>query len=351
MRKLMIGVLAFGLGISLSFQVLAERDLYQDSSSVVSDQSAAARTAAAKEALERVVLRVAGVDRALKSPSVTSALAKPDRFVQGFAYQRAEQGFNIQLQFDQAAVDALLSRAGLPTWPTPRPQPLLWLAVDEGAGREMVKLGDLEVDALAFTDALGNDGFSIREPILDLEDRIALGVSKLWYGDQAAIVAASERYNSGYVLVGKFAKVSSGYVGSWQLITPKRTKTLNLTVTSLDEALAASTGFTRNLIAQETAISVSGTQVSGMQMVVSGVLSFADYTDAVNYVDNLTGISDASLARVDGDRLTFDIKLSGRLERVDSLIIAQGRLKKMPQDDLFTEQPTLHYYWLPQSTR
>ncbi len=351
MRHLWFLVSIFIAVFAFSWAYASDRNLYQDAVSEVIDQSAAARKEAASGALARVIIRVAGVDRALQAPAVKEALSKPDSYIQGFSYTVADEGFGLSLQFDRSAVDKLLRRAGLPKWPLPRPAPLVWVALDDGAGQEVVRLANLDIDQDSVQQQLVSEGFDFRYPILDLEDRIAMGVSSIWYGDRRAIMSASERYSANYVLVGKFAKVSTGYIGSWSLFTPTTSRSLDVSSDSLDQAIASGISFTRNLVAEQTAINVAGTSVSGMQLVVSGVLSFSDYTAAIDYVSGLTGVSDARLLKVDGDRLIFDIKLAGRLDRVESLITAQGKMKKLPADSFSLDQQQLQYYWIAKGMR
>ncbi|WP_426806139.1 DUF2066 domain-containing protein, partial [Stenotrophomonas sp. SrG] len=41
-------------------------------------------------------------------------------------------------RFRQDDVDGLMSALGLPLWPQPRPKPVVWLAIDDGAGPRLV---------------------------------------------------------------------------------------------------------------------------------------------------------------------------------------------------------------------
>src|SRR5690606_6601894 len=47
--------------------------------------------------------------------------------------------------FDPGSIDALVAGAGLDYWASPRPQPILWLAIDDGRGARLVNSQQLNV--------------------------------------------------------------------------------------------------------------------------------------------------------------------------------------------------------------
>ncbi len=81
----------------------------------VRSQDDAERADALRSALAKVVIERSGDAAALAREDVANEVAKADRYVLQYSYQREAPGAPLQLvaQFDAAAVDALLLRLGL----------------------------------------------------------------------------------------------------------------------------------------------------------------------------------------------------------------------------------------------
>jgi len=85
------------------------------------------------------------------NPIVAAAVSDPARYVQEFQYRTAAaaeggagggQELRLWTRFDSRAVDGLLREAALPTWGRVRPSLLVWLAVEDAAGRTLVGADD-----------------------------------------------------------------------------------------------------------------------------------------------------------------------------------------------------------------
>ncbi|MBC6942358.1 MAG: DUF2066 domain-containing protein [Xanthomonadales bacterium] len=121
----------------------------------VRSQDEAERADALRSALAKVVIERSGDAAALAREDVANEVAKADRYVLQYSYQRAAPGAPLQLvaQFDAAAVDALLLRLGLLA-ETP--------ATGAVAGQTRVWIGGLH-DA---DDWLRVSGYLARHPML-----------------------------------------------------------------------------------------------------------------------------------------------------------------------------------------
>jgi hypothetical protein len=133
--------------------------------------------------------------------------------------------------FNSAAIVDALARANWPVWGAERPLTLLWIAVDLSDGPRalmgaspaaeegspelteiMTRLRE-EIDAVA-----SERGLPTTYPLLDLEDRAAIGFADVWGGFDALISAASERYNADGVLVGRVGVNAFGIDVRWSFL-------------------------------------------------------------------------------------------------------------------------------------
>lgn len=198
--------------IMVSPNVAAEKsvDIYNTSSLVI-NQSPEVRQKATAKGLNRVLIRLSGQQNISQSQSIQIALKQAPDYLDRFSYQSTQQTLTIAgaarpatlllMQFNAAAVKRLLSEANLPLWSERRPDVLVWTATDK-RGKKYV---DIESDmAKALNTSAADRGLPIVLPVLDLEDRRALPVARLWALDENQVRLASQRYATNAVLSGRF---------------------------------------------------------------------------------------------------------------------------------------------------
>lgn len=215
---------AFGLCLLALPLAAQELDLYEGEV-VVSSQADAERRAALPRALAQVFVKLTGDARADQDPVLASRLADAGRLLQRYRYRQdvvpEAGGARVRLfllaRFDPAGVDALLADAGRSVWPTPRPAPLLWLAIDDGRGPRLVASAQAAAVS-ALTTRARNRGLRVAFPLLDLEDQRAIAVEDVWNDRHQAIAAASGRYQAPVQLVGRMQRSGSSWDAQWTLL-------------------------------------------------------------------------------------------------------------------------------------
>ncbi|MDF1762841.1 MAG: DUF2066 domain-containing protein, partial [Oleibacter sp.] len=105
----------------------------------VPDQSEEARDSAIGEAFKLVVTKISGSDAALSDADVMAASEKAISYVKTMRYENdPEQGLMLSVKFADKSMQTLLQASGESVWGETRPDTLLWLAIDSGAGRDRV---------------------------------------------------------------------------------------------------------------------------------------------------------------------------------------------------------------------
>ena len=97
--------------------------------------------------LAATLAKVTGDRQAGSRPGVRDELAKARTIRRRLDY-RQDEGVSatgapsfqttLVVRFKQEAVDDLIDMLGIPVWPSPRPKPVLWLAIDDGSGPRLV---------------------------------------------------------------------------------------------------------------------------------------------------------------------------------------------------------------------
>lgn len=319
------------------------------------DRSAADPQARAyADALSAVLVRVTGDESAATDEDLLGLFPNPQRYVLQF---QAGDGNTLIVTLDGAAIVSLLRRAGQPVWGSDRPLTIVWLAVDRGMGeREIVgaaaddqeaRFARLDPNRELRERVLGaaeRRGIPMVFPLLDSEDREAVTSSDIWGGFDDALLAASRRYGTSSILVGRvqgddtYSNRWSYFFGNQQLTFTGSPETA---VNMLADALAEQFAFAGNAPLETVTLTISGIEsVSGygaLQRLLSGVSAIESFK-----VDTVAGSEIRYVVQVRGgtDRLASALEFSGFLQRSDWLGV----------DDLYAEEnasASLEYAYRP----
>ncbi|MBD8528128.1 DUF2066 domain-containing protein [Pseudomarimonas arenosa] len=324
-----------------------EIDLYEGEV-LVNDQSEATRNAALPRALAASLLRITGDPTVVSDPGIQSDLAQASLHLQHYRYRQdpqpgGGQQLSLVARFDPRAVDALVALSGRQVWPTPRPLPVVWLAIDDGRGARL--LGSAQASVVqALSQRARVRGLKLSFPLLDLAEQRDVPVSALWAGDTAAARRASERYQSSVSLIGKLYRSPSGWTCDWKLYQGERL--LGETSASAPDAnsvLAVGADLAADLMAA-AATSEIATGPAGRYLVeISGLRSAEDFSRVLAYLGRLSVVRSMAAQGAEGDRLRVELELSTGVQGLSRLLLtgnvlrpAEGSSESRPQ---FVLQP------------
>lgn len=341
-------------------------DLYTASVLVVNRSPEVRRKAVAK-GLEDVLVRLSGRASVLQSQEVQSALTKAADYLDRFSYQATNQTLTIAgasqkatlllMQFDSLSVKRLAKRVGLPIWSENRPDTLVWAASDR-RGKKYVDMGSDLAEALNL--AAAERGLPIALPVLDLEDRAALPVTRLWALDEGRISSASKRYATNAVLSGRFTKNGQSWGGSFVLMHQGQNRYLSvqgkdeLTVTAslIDQVsdyfldiyainTASNTTSSTTLppkssvnpsAAVDASLGVVNTRVRGPRdvfLLVNNIDDFSKYVTLMNYFETLSALDSVIIVNASRPQLLLDLRLAVDKSQFLSVLELDKRLQRV----------------------
>jgi hypothetical protein len=188
----------------------------------VRSQGEADRHRGFARALAEVLGKLSGDRRAADRAGVAAELGRAGDFVDSYDYRQDEgvsaatgaptYGTTLIVRFDPDRVQDMASALGLPVWPTPRPKPVLWLAIDDGSGPRLVGLPKADA-ARSLLDRAIERGFRLGLPSGSAAEQAAVGA--IWRGDVGAIARISSRYNPPMQLIGKLYREGNGWAADW----------------------------------------------------------------------------------------------------------------------------------------
>ncbi|HEX5756493.1 MAG TPA: DUF2066 domain-containing protein, partial [Arenimonas sp.] len=210
-----------GVDAEAARAVEAERHWYV-AEMPVNSEGAGERRGAVARALVQVLLRLTG-DRAVAlSPVVRKAMGHAEGLVRESSYRvegDPQAGVPLRqvlsVEFERSGVEALVAAAGLSLWPLERPQPLLWLAINDGRGPRLVSAQQLNVVRPLAERGLER-GLRFALPAGSPVELAA--VDSVWAQNAAAIRALSGRYRAEVQLLGKVYRAEAGgWSADWLL--------------------------------------------------------------------------------------------------------------------------------------
>jgi hypothetical protein len=289
------------------------------------------RNNAYQTALTEVLVRVTGTTAIVESEQIAELFPNPARFVLQY---RPGPDNTLVVALDGPAIENVLRSAGASIWGSERPLTLIWIAVDWGQGeREIVAADDPERmsgDARSIdrnrllrervTEIAKRRGIPVLFPLLDIEDLENVSFTDIWGGFDELLLLASERYQAETVLVGRIRTDSlnmnrwTWHIGGERLHwTGGTEEVINL----LADALAARFKVD------------SRSPLETIRLTISGIDSVNAFGRVQHYMENLRGIDEIRIDTVSGDRIIYEVKIQGGMERLQRALESSTMLEPL----------------------
>lgn len=293
----------------------AAQGLY-DAEVTVRNQTDGERDKAFARALALALGNITGDRGVAQRSGVREELANAKDYVDGYDY-RQDEGVSasgapsfqttLVVHFKQAEVDDLVAMMGLPSWPQPRPKPVLWLGIDDGSGPRLVGLGQVNA-ARSVLDQAKLRGFALGLPAGNAAEQAAVGA--IWRGDTAAIAALSSRYSPPIQLLGKLRRNAGGWLADWTLVDGG--KVLGKWQTnSLDarRAMAGGADGAADALFKRYAKAGSGGPPGIYRVRILGIHDAGDYLRLAGYLDDVAIVKRVAPVAASPEALELDLEL------------------------------------------
>lgn len=312
----------------------------------VASQSRSDLRIASQNGLETVFIRVSGSTEVIKHPDIARAINRAKSYTKQFQFEwvKKQPGLELEavngatgeglahnseqlteqlyvlLEFDQAQIDQILRNAGLPLWSSNRPSMLVWIVIEDLQGRRIAS-ADRDADLLQMiTDQARRRGLALKLPVLDLQDMVALSADDLWQMDFNQVQSAVQRYNADSVLLGRISQLSSGqFLGSWMYQFNNEVRRFDGDMATSDDYFAMAVDQVADWLAAEYAVVPVNIAEGGILMRLTGINSFLDYAQAVNYLEGISAIRHAHVIHLQGDEIIVRLTAEGLLPQLQQV--------------------------------
>jgi hypothetical protein len=346
-RKTRVALVYSLLVLLLAGNAWAEmvRDLHS-ATVPVENQGSTALTAASREALADVLVKVSGSSQLLRNPVIVNALKDSRNHVQQYTYVRneaPEQGYSVLFEFDGAYVTDLVRQAGAPLWTASRPVVLAWVVVEDEEGRHFIDKDNSPEQATLLLEEFARRGVPVQLPVFDLMDMAALSTDDAWRMDAAAIQSASARYSAQDVVVGRLASlVGDKSAGDWSYFYQGSRVNRSVTVPDLQTFLRDGVNVVAGEMSARYAVVSTAGEDGELRMSVSGVTSYSEYAAIARWLNDLELVDEAIVERVQGDRVNFRLQAKADATQLEAIIGLNEHLLPAPAADVTTP---LSYRW------
>lgn len=299
----------------------------------VSDTAEEGRTEAFQLAVRQALGKLTG-RRDLAAAEIDAVLQQAPSLVQEYRYQaglRGEGTTELWVRFDRDAVDAAMDQVGLARWSGQRPPVLVWMVVGDSAGDIRLAGGD-DVPRFERTIARAawTRGLALRQPLLDLEDRVKLKPKSLWTLERPVVEEASSRYGPGPVVVVRIEKLADArWASRWRLIDGDAQWRFGAQAEAVEPLLARAMHELADYILER--YDVGGGPLEDIQITVDDVSTVADYGRLMTYLRGLSAVAGLSVAETRSAQLVLRMQVRGghetlaRIASVDGVLLATDR--------------------------
>lgn len=291
----------------------------------VLDENRAIRDAALDDGLIEVLIRVSGDSDILKKISAPSAGNYVQQFeytVQPDAQNQAITSKRLWARYNATKVLDFLRRQAIPIWGEHRSQVVVWLAVRDGGQRYILKASDISPLKTQAEDAFKRRGIPIIWPENDAADQDVVRFADVWAGFAAPVKQASQRYSSGPAILANIGWDGRLWTGQWSLIAGDEIKRWRLSGADYASLIARATDLSADVLGQKYAAlqAVDGSQYQQITVEIDRVTNVESFRRAEKYLSSLSAVQAVQLAKIEADRVTFDLSIRTKVDDLLNLI-------------------------------
>ena len=307
-------------------------------SAAVADRSEPEFRRGIAKALEAVIVKLTGDGAAARSKPARGVVGQARHLVQRFGYERPRgsgpksSGLVLRVEFDAYVLNKEMRSHGLVVWGKERPDTLVWLVVDEPAGRRLLGARDESAMLSVMRAQAQARGIPLVFPLVDILEASAVAGATSSLELERVLQLSADRYGVGSILIGHLDHATRGlWENRWtllvdheSLIWEQQGDFVELLIEEAMDSLADALGrrYASPMHAQTDAIAV----------IVGGLTSPEDYARTERYLRTLDSVTSLFVRRVDDRGIIFDLTVRGGLAALTQSISFGQTLSPDPVD-------------------
>ncbi len=335
MRALLLLILTLTLSLASPRVAALQMPIYEGEVALDAGEDQDSERAL-RRALAQVLVRVSGDRSVASDATLDSALADARRIALTIGSKTGSDGTpRLVANFDPGPVHDLLAALGRPVWHSDRPVLLIWLAIDDGAQKQIAN--NNQIAALgAITGTAQLRGIPTLLPRMDGVDQNRINPVTLWGAPPQTVIAAGQRYGVGTMLVIRLTR-GTPWRARYTLIDGRSVEEWELSDTQSNTLLAAAIDGASDRLARRYAAEPEGTAIGAVEWWVDDLRSAADYSAMLGYLGRLEFVRSVQPLRAEADRLLLRLDLAVGERRLQQLLAIDRRVELVPAADAANE--------------
>ena len=322
-----LGLLALLVFLLLpqSYAAVVE-DLYEVEIPVV-DQSEATRRAAFNRGLREVLIRVTGdskifslIKRPYSSPYVkqfqyreldkSKQILTPAKEGSSSHDKSQESTHLLWVQFNETKVNDFVSSNALPLWGQFRSETVIWLAVNDGSNRYILKSTDNSLLKTVTKESATRRAIPLIWPDVSREER-AIQFADIWGGFQLPIKRLSNEYSDGPIIVGRLFWKGKRWNSDWTLLLDDSKTDWAIEHADYNQLLTEAMDKVGDILGQQYALFDTGDIKSfhSLAIQINNIHSIVSLNDLKQYLSTVPMVQEYKLDRIENGSVFIDVSL------------------------------------------
>lgn len=319
----------------------------------VADQTTSMRLSVFNEAFGQVIVKISGSEETLQHEGFKRPMKNSSRYVHQFRYivRKDEQSdafdagqLFLRVVFNQDLVEKLMRENNISVWGKERPSTLFLISFDVNKNASLVS-SDTTSELVEEIDVQARrQGLPVLFPLLDLEDRMILGIQDVININENNIDALAARYAPDAILTGQVVgRVGKGWRGEWQVRFSDRVFNWKYQGSSRQDVMHQAIAQLAKTLASEYALQSYQSFEQSVLFSVDQVAGITDHIKVQAYLQSLDAVESARLVLIDNDKVTYRVKLRNTADDLHRLITLGYVLEQvdLPQINAATDDQTV----------
>ncbi|MEK6731806.1 MAG: DUF2066 domain-containing protein [Pseudomonadota bacterium] len=305
----------------------------------VQSMSETERNKALPDALKTVLIRVSGDASVSQNDQIAGMLNIPNRYVSEYSYQKAVLGaampWILVVNFTPSAINQMLTQQKFSIWSKERPLMLIWLAIKNAKGTELVA-GDSTDDAVRLIKQKAERrGLPIAFPLLDFSDMRHVSASDLWAQSIDTVKQASLRYSPDEILMVNIDETNTAAMtAQWLLLSQDQKTPWTTDGAALNDVIESGINKVADALAQQFVGANTTGQENTVQLIVMNLQDVGDYAKVMQYLKGLSGVMQVSIENVSMSQVEFNLMLTTSTQALQHTIQLDKKLQPIQDQEL-----------------
>lgn len=334
--------------------------LYEVEMPVV-DQDAKTRREAFDAGLKEVLIRITGdrnIFSLIKLP-YSASYVKQYRYsgLDDLSVQGDEEAIDVEeltlnqssksatqalwIQYNETKINDYIRSNALPRWSKHRFDTVMWLAVNDGSNRYVLKDADVSVLKSMFNQSSVRRGLPLIWPPIKA-DETAIRFADVWSALTVPLKTLSRRYSKGPILIGRLSWLDNRWVSEWTLLIDDKQTDWAIEDVEYQKLLDEAVDIAADTMGQQYALFESGEIDSfhAIDIEVRNVNSIAALNNLRTYLSSVPLVQQLSLSRIENGRVYFDLLLRSSSDDFLHFVQSDPTLLQLP-DEVYVEKTPL----------